>query len=96
MTLDQATAALEQARTSPIHAYVVLSIMTGVRTEEARALRWDHVVAWVDDATGWQPVAGAGFDHKKVRGLRVAVGSRRRRYQHREVAPDAGSPRRSG
>jgi integrase len=65
LTLDQATAVLEQARTSPIHAYVVLSIMTGVRTEEARALRWDHVVAWVDDLRGWQPVAEAGFDHEK-------------------------------
>ncbi|HTP15658.1 MAG TPA: hypothetical protein VMK13_07450, partial [Streptosporangiaceae bacterium] len=66
LTLDQATAVLEQARTSPIHAYVVLSIMTGVRTEEARALRWDHVVAWVDDLRGWQPVAEAGFDHEKL------------------------------
>ena len=65
LTLGQAAAVLEQARTSPIHAYVVLSIMTGIRTEEARALRWDHVVAWVDDAVGWQPVAEAGFDHEK-------------------------------
>jgi integrase len=65
LTLDQATAVLEQAKTSPIHAYVALSIMTGVRTEEARALRWDHIVAWVDDATGWQSVTEAGFDHDK-------------------------------
>jgi len=26
-----------------MHAYIVLSLMTGVRTEEARAIRWDHV-----------------------------------------------------
>ncbi|HUY45052.1 MAG TPA: hypothetical protein VMV92_04925 [Streptosporangiaceae bacterium] len=65
LTLGQATAVLEHAKTSPIHAYVVLSIMTGVRTEEARALRWDHVVAWVDDETGWQPVTEAGFDHER-------------------------------
>jgi integrase len=25
------------------HAYVVLSLCTGLRTEEARALRWEHV-----------------------------------------------------
>jgi integrase len=24
-------------------AYVILSLTTGIRTEEARALRWDHV-----------------------------------------------------
>lgn len=36
-------------------------MLVGVRTEEARALRWDHVVTWVDDATGWQPVTTAGF-----------------------------------
>jgi integrase len=26
-----------------MHAYIVLSLLVGVRTEEARALRWDHV-----------------------------------------------------
>jgi integrase len=26
-----------------MHAYVALSLMAGVRTEEARAVRWDHV-----------------------------------------------------
>jgi integrase len=26
-----------------MHAYITLSLLTGVRTEEARALRWDHV-----------------------------------------------------
>ena len=26
-----------------IYAYIVLSLLVGVRTEEARALRWDHV-----------------------------------------------------
>ena len=27
----------------PLHAYVVLLLTTGLRPEEARALRWDHV-----------------------------------------------------
>jgi integrase len=26
-----------------IHAYIVLSLLAGIRTEEARALRWAHV-----------------------------------------------------
>jgi integrase len=46
LSLPQATAVLRQAESSPLHAYVVLSLMVGIRTEEARALRWDHVVAW--------------------------------------------------
>ena len=66
LSRDQARAVLEHAKASPLHAYVVLSIMTGVRTEEARALRWDHVVAWVDDEVGWQPVTEAGFDHDRL------------------------------
>ncbi len=48
MTLDQATAMLEQAKASRLHAYVVVSLLTGIRTEEARALRWSHVVAWAE------------------------------------------------
>ncbi len=26
-----------------MHAYITLSLLTGIRTEEARALRWAHV-----------------------------------------------------
>ena len=40
MTFDQALAALEAAEESRLHGYVVVCLMTGVRTEEARALRW--------------------------------------------------------
>jgi integrase len=65
LTLDQATAVLEAAKTRPLHAYVVLSLMTGIRTEEARALRWDHVVAWTGEGGGWRPVTEAGFDHER-------------------------------
>ena len=45
-----------------MHAYVALSLLAGIRTEEARALRWDHVVTWAADTAGWQPVTTAGFD----------------------------------
>jgi integrase len=45
MTLTQATDLLRAARDDSLYAYVVLSLLTGVRTEEARALRWDHVVS---------------------------------------------------
>jgi len=65
MTFEQATAMLEHARQSRWHAYMVVSLLTGIRTEEARALRWNHVVAWVEDENEWQPVTEVGFDHEK-------------------------------
>jgi integrase len=43
LTLEQPLALLEAARESRLNAYVVLSLTVGIRTEEARELRWDHV-----------------------------------------------------
>ena len=43
LTLDQASALIAAAQGSPLGAYVVLCLLTGVRTEEARALMWEHV-----------------------------------------------------
>jgi integrase len=45
MTLAQASALTAAAKAAGprIHAYVMLSLCTGVRTEEARALLWQHV-----------------------------------------------------
>jgi integrase len=43
LTLAQAEAVLQAARHSRMHAYVVVSLLTGARTEELRALTWDHV-----------------------------------------------------
>ena len=43
LTLPQAQALIRAAEGSRLHAYIVLCLMTGCRTEEARALRWDHV-----------------------------------------------------
>jgi integrase len=65
LTLDQAAAVLQAARTRPLYAYVVLSLMTGIRTEEARALRWDHVQTWTGNDGGWRPVTEVGFDHDR-------------------------------
>ena len=61
-TVDEARAVLAAACGTRLEAYVTLSLLAGIRTEEARAMRWDHVVTWVDDATGWQPVTAVGFD----------------------------------
>ena len=55
LTLEQAVALMAAAEGTRLEAYIVLSLLTGLRTEEVRALRWDHVVAWVDGQ--WQPVS---------------------------------------
>jgi integrase len=43
LTLAQASAILVAVEGIRMHAYVVVSLLTGARTEELRALRWDHV-----------------------------------------------------
>jgi integrase len=43
LTFEQAVALIRAARPYGLYAYVVLSLLVGIRTEEARALRWDHV-----------------------------------------------------
>ncbi|MBF6046416.1 tyrosine-type recombinase/integrase [Streptomyces sp. NRRL B-1677] len=43
LNLEQAKAVLVAARPSRLYAYLVLSFLGGVRTEEARPLTWDHV-----------------------------------------------------
>jgi integrase len=63
-TLEQAVCLMAAARGTRLDAYIVLSMLTGLRTEEVRALRWDHVVAWVGGQ--WQPVVEAGFDHEQL------------------------------
>jgi integrase len=50
--LVQAEAVLDAAAGSPMHAYIVVALLTGARTEELRALTWDHVYLTGDpDAT---------------------------------------------
>jgi hypothetical protein len=66
LTLEQAVAVLAEAQT---HWFVCLRHSqppNGVRTEEAHALRWSHVVAWAQEAQQWQPITQAGFDHGKL------------------------------
>jgi len=64
LTLEQATALMDAAKGTRLEAYIILSLLAGLRTEEARALRWDHVVGWTGGQ--WQPVTEAGFDHEQL------------------------------
>src|SRR5712691_11695080 len=89
LTLVQAVALMAAAVGTRLEAYIVLSLLTGLRTEEVRALRWDHVVAWVGGQ--WRPVSEAGFDHEQLavfvwRADRAGGG-----YQDAEVSADAGA-----
>ena len=43
LTYDQAEALLAAAEGRSLHAYIVVSLLTGARTEELRALTWSHV-----------------------------------------------------
>jgi hypothetical protein len=66
LTLGQAIAVPAEARRHWLYAYVAIGLRTGVRTEDARALQWSHVVAWVNGAERWQPVTQASFEHAKL------------------------------
>lgn len=65
LTLAQAESVLTAAETARpwLRAYVVLSLLTGARTEELRGLTWSHVVAYDQEREVWQPVTAAGWDH---------------------------------
>ena len=43
LTFDQAMTLMAAAEGSPLGAYVVLCLLTGIRAEEAKALTWEHV-----------------------------------------------------
>jgi integrase len=43
LTPEQVDAVLTETVSDRLHHYIVLSLLTGARTEELRALRWEHV-----------------------------------------------------
>jgi integrase len=70
LTSAQAAAVLAAAAASRLGAYVVLCLMTGIRTEEARALRWDHVDLDAATIAVWRSVR-LGGDTKTARSRRT-------------------------
>src|SRR6266699_3693408 len=95
LTLDQASALLEAAESSRLHAFIVLCLLTGVRSEEARALTWEHVDLEAGTISVWRPVRAHG-DTKTNRSRRtlklpeIAVealrGQRERQAAERDAA----------
>ena len=43
LSLEQTSALLAATDGTRMHAYIALCLATGIRTEEARALRWEHI-----------------------------------------------------
>ncbi len=67
LTLNQAESVLKAADDAGIRirAYIVLSLLTGARTEELRELSWSHVVAFDETAQIWSSVGDVGWTHRQ-------------------------------
>lgn len=65
LTLAQAEDVLKAAESAHprIRAYIVVSLLSGARTEEVRALQWSHVVAYDEKTQAWRSVVEVGWDH---------------------------------
>jgi integrase len=70
LTAEQAAALLEAAQLARLGAYVVLCLMTGIRTEEARALRWENVDLEGASIAVWRSVR-LGGDTKTAKSRRT-------------------------
>ena len=72
LTLEQAQALLQAARDSRLYAYVVLSVTTGLRPEEVRALRWNEVDLDVGTVAVYRAARASG-DTKTQKSRRVLL-----------------------
>jgi integrase len=70
LTLDQAAAALDAAQATPLDAYVTLSLLSGLRTEERRSLRWAEVDLDAGTLAVYRSVRASG-DTKTPKSRRV-------------------------
>ena len=70
LTLAEATALLQAAEASRLYAFIVLCLLTGVRSEEARALTWEHVDLDAGTISVWRSVRAHG-DTKTNRSRRT-------------------------
>jgi integrase len=70
LTLEQAAALLSASAKSRLHAFIVLCLLTGVRSEEARALRWGQADVDAGTVAVWRSVRAHG-DVKTERSRRT-------------------------
>jgi hypothetical protein len=91
LTLAQAEAVLRASQNSRMHAYIVVSLLTGARTEELRALRWDEVQLDAQPTTPLISRCGA----QSARVATPRLGSRGGRLRYRNAASTRFLPRGS-
>ena len=95
LTADQAAAVLMAAEGSRLGAYIVLCLMTGIRTEEARALRWDHVDLDAGSIAVWRSVRLGGdtktTKSRRTLGLPQAVVEALREHRMRQYEEKAAA-----
>ena len=77
LSLEQASALLAAAEGTRMHAYIALCLATGIRTEEARALRWEHVDFGDLDARPPVPASAAVWRSVRAHGDTKTEKSRR-------------------
>jgi integrase len=77
LTLEQASALLAVTEGTRMHAYIALCLATGIRTEEARELRWDHVDFGNPDARPPVPASAAVWRSVRADGETKTEKSRR-------------------
>jgi integrase len=77
LSLDQASALLAAALDARMHAYIALCLATGIRTEEARALRWENVNFGDPDADPPVPASAAVWRSVRSHGDTKTEKSRR-------------------
>jgi integrase len=70
LTLEQAVALLDATEGSPLHAYVALSLLAGLRTEELRSLLWTDVDPDAQTVAVYRSVRASG-DTKTPKSRRV-------------------------
>ncbi|HUB39996.1 MAG TPA: tyrosine-type recombinase/integrase [Streptosporangiaceae bacterium] len=70
LTLGQAAAVLDAAQATPLDAYVTLSLLSGLRTEELRSLRWAEVDLDAGTLAVYRSVRASG-DTKTPKSRRV-------------------------
>jgi integrase len=89
LTAEQAAALVKAAGQARLGAYVVLCLLTGIRTEEARALRWDHVDLDGGTVAVWRSVRHGGdtktAKSRRTLGLPHAAGEALREHHKRQA-----------
>ena len=88
LTAEQAAAIMKAAQRARLGPYVVLCLLTGIRTEEARALHWDHVDLDTGTVAVWRSVRHGGdtktATSRRTLGLPQAAGEALRKHRRRQ------------